>query len=61
MVNMGYKGIRSTQYKYIQYTDLQNMDELYDLKKDPYELNNIINQPSYQEILEEMRSNLRKY
>lgn len=61
IVNMGYKGIRSTQFKYIQYTDLQNMDELYDLKKDPYELNNIIDQPSYQEILEEMKINLKKY
>src|SRR5690606_14845290 len=40
MVNMGYQGIRTERYKYIQYTDLEGMDEYYDLEKDPYELTN---------------------
>lgn len=61
MVNMGYQGIRSTRYKYIQYTDLENMDELYDLEEDPFELKNIINQPDYQLVLEEMKLNLKNH
>lgn len=47
MVNMGYKGIRTERYKYIEYTDLDGMNEFYDLKKDPYELNNLINNHEY--------------
>jgi N-acetylglucosamine-6-sulfatase len=42
MINMGYKAVRTERYKYIKYTELSGMDELYDLQKDPYELNNII-------------------
>jgi N-acetylglucosamine-6-sulfatase len=40
--NMGYKAIRTERYKYINYRDLKAADELYDLKTDPFELNNII-------------------
>jgi N-acetylglucosamine-6-sulfatase len=61
MVNMGYQGIRSTRYKYIQYMELENMDELYDLEVDPYELNNVIQHPDYQEIVEELKLKLKKY
>lgn len=61
MVNMGYRGIRSTDLKYIQYTDLEDMNELYDLKKDPYELNNIIDDPTYQDRLKEIKANLNSY
>lgn len=39
---MGYKAIRTARYKYIQYDELQGMDELYDLKSDPFELNNLL-------------------
>ena len=61
MVNMGYRGIRSTDLKYIQYTALEDMNELYDLKKDPYELNNIIDDPTYQDRLKEIKANLNSY
>ena len=57
-VNLGYKGIRTERYKYIQYTDLQGMDEFYDLKEDPYELNNSINDVRYDNIINEMKKNL---
>ncbi len=33
-------------------------DLLYDLKKDPYELNNLISDPNYQKIREEMAREL---
>ena len=39
--DMGYRAIRTDRYKYIRYTDLEGMDELYDLATDPYELRNI--------------------
>lgn len=42
IVNMGYKAVRSERYKYIHYTDLEGMDELYDLQSDHYELKNSI-------------------
>jgi arylsulfatase A-like enzyme len=42
MLNMGYQAVRSDRWKYIHYTDLQGMDELYDLQTDPYELRNVI-------------------
>jgi len=35
--------------------------ELYDLKNDPHELNNLANDPSYQAIKNEMQENLNKW
>ncbi|MFK8043077.1 sulfatase/phosphatase domain-containing protein [Congregibacter sp.] len=40
--NMGYQALRTRQYKYIRYTELDAMDELYDLKADPQELDNLL-------------------
>lgn len=36
-------------------------EELYDVKADPYELNNLIDEPEYRYILEEMRSRLHSW
>lgn len=41
-LTMGYKAVRTERYKYIRYSDLQGMDELYDLQSDPFEMENII-------------------
>ncbi|MEX2568183.1 MAG: sulfatase/phosphatase domain-containing protein [Cyclobacteriaceae bacterium] len=38
-----------------------NMDELYDLEEDPYEMNNVIQDPDYQTVLEEMKLELKNY
>jgi N-acetylglucosamine-6-sulfatase len=40
--NMGYNAARTHRWKYIQYTELRGMDELYDLERDPYEMNNLL-------------------
>jgi N-acetylglucosamine-6-sulfatase len=40
--NMGYHAVRTAQWKYVHYTELAGMDELYDLERDPYEMRNII-------------------
>jgi N-acetylglucosamine-6-sulfatase len=58
--NMGYKAIRSERWKYIHYFELQGMDELYDLKADPYEMKNIINQPDAGAVVEEMKREIER-
>lgn len=57
---MGYKAVRTERYKYIQYQDLTGMDELYDLKSDPYELNNLVNNAESKLLLDEMKLELGK-
>ena len=43
----------------IKYTwNLTDIDELYDLESDPYELKNLISEPAYAEILQTMRHRL---
>jgi len=37
-----WQAVRDGEWKYIHYTDLQGMDELYNLKTDPYEMKNLI-------------------
>jgi arylsulfatase A-like enzyme len=39
---MGYHAVRTERWKLIHYRHLQNADELYDLRNDPYELHNLI-------------------
>ena len=56
--NMGYKAIRNDRYKLIRYTDLSGMDELYDLKEDPFELSNLISNPQYTTLLQTMKKEL---
>jgi N-acetylglucosamine-6-sulfatase len=50
MQNMGYQAIRTDRWKYIRYRDLENCDELYDLRADPYELKNLATDPAHKEI-----------
>ncbi len=58
--NMGYKAVRTERYKYIRYTDLAGMDELYDLQVDPYELRNIIKTADGRAVLPELRTQLNR-
>lgn len=56
--NMGYQAVRTNDWKYIHYVDLEGMDELYDLNRDLYELRNRIDSPAMQETLVEMKAKL---
>ena len=56
--NMGYKAVRTERWKYIHYSELDGMDELYDLKTDPYEMRNIINQRDAASTLEDLKREL---
>lgn len=40
--NMGYRAVRTERWKYIEYRELVGANELYDLKADPFELNNVV-------------------
>jgi len=39
---MGYAAVRTRRWKYIRYAELTGADELYDLREDPFELNNLV-------------------
>jgi N-acetylglucosamine-6-sulfatase len=60
IVKMGYKAVRTQRWKYIRYSELEDMDELYDLRTDPYELTNLIHQPSATKTLDGMQKELRR-
>jgi N-acetylglucosamine-6-sulfatase len=57
---MGYKAVRTDRHKYIQYTDLDGMDELYDLETDPYEMENLIDQADRAALLDELQAELAR-
>lgn len=42
--------IRTENYKYIYYTGIWDINELFDLKNDPYEMNNLIRDSTYREV-----------
>jgi N-acetylglucosamine-6-sulfatase len=44
----------------IQYVDLAGMDELYDLKSDPYELTNLVQSALARQPLAELKTTLRR-
>jgi len=45
MRKMGYRAVRTEKWNYIHYVDQQNAGEIYDLRNDPCELRNLINDP----------------
>jgi N-acetylglucosamine-6-sulfatase len=57
---MGYAAVRTDRHKYIQYRELEGMDELYDLEKDPYEEHNLIGRADAGPTLARMQSELRR-
>ena len=58
---MGYQAVRDARWKYIHYTDLDGMDELYDLKIDPYEMNNLATGSQASETKAQMRAKLQQF
>jgi alpha-L-rhamnosidase len=49
------EGVRTDQWKYFRYVNNKTCEELYDLKKDPIEVNNVATEPKYQATLAELR------
>jgi N-acetylglucosamine-6-sulfatase len=60
MDHMGYQAVRTDRWKLIHYTDLKDMDELYDLQTDPYEMHNRIDDPSAKAARDHMRDELHR-
>ena len=56
--HMGYQAIRTERWKYIHYTELKAMDELYDLAADPYEMRNLVNDAGASQAREDLRVQL---
>jgi arylsulfatase A-like enzyme len=54
------EGIRMERYKYFHYIDHPEVEEFYDLEKDPMETDNLIGDPAYQEILEKTREEFER-
>ena len=60
ILNMGYTAVRTDRHKYIEYRELKDMNELYDLESDPFEERNLIGVPEAVPTLERMRSELQR-
>jgi len=63
LVGMSYKAVRTDRYKYIHWVNRARngeLDELYDLQKDPYELVNIAHRPSAKPLRSRLSRELRK-
>jgi arylsulfatase A-like enzyme len=58
--NMGYAAVRTDRHKYIEYRELKDMDELYDLEADPFEEHNLVGIGEARPTLDRMRSELRR-
>ncbi len=50
--------LRTKDYKFIQYHGLWDTDELYDMRSDPREMRNLINDPEYLAIVGDFRQRL---
>lgn len=57
---MGYVAVRTRDHKYIEYRDLEGMDEVYDLSADPYEMQNLINTPAGSALLPGLQAELAR-
>jgi len=63
LIGMTYKAVRTGRYKYIRWVNRSRngeLDELYDLDRDPYEISNVINRPPYRAVRERLRRELRR-
>ena len=62
LVGMTYKAVRTDRYKYIHWVNRgasMELDELYDLEKDPYELKNVVKSRTYAPVRDKLRKELR--
>jgi arylsulfatase A-like enzyme len=50
------EGVRTQEWKYFRYVDNKSIEELYNLKDDPRETNNLINDEQYQDVLNNLRA-----
>jgi N-acetylglucosamine-6-sulfatase len=56
---MGYDAVRTERYTYIVYRELPGMEELYDLQRDPYQMDNLIGTARGDSVLPAVRAELQ--
>ena len=63
LVGMTYKAVRTDRYKYIRWVNRARngeLDELYDLERDPYEMDNLNGRPDYRATRDGLRRELSR-
>jgi arylsulfatase A-like enzyme len=56
------RGVRTEDWKYIRYVNVeQEVEEMYDLKKDPMESNNLARDPDFEEVKAELKMRYDHY
>jgi arylsulfatase A-like enzyme len=60
LVNVSYRAVRMGSYKYIHWISHEGMDELYDLERDPFELDNLIAKPGLAAKIQVLRDELAR-
>jgi N-acetylglucosamine-6-sulfatase len=54
-----YTGVRTDRYTYVAYSE-SGEEELYDRRKDPHQLTNVVTDPGYADVLTDMKLKLNK-
>ena len=52
------EGVRTEEWKYFRYVNDQSIEELYNLKKDPQEIKNLIGKKKYKAVADKLRAKL---
>jgi arylsulfatase A-like enzyme len=63
LVGMSYKAVRTDRHKYIRWINRSRdgeLDELYDLERDPFEIHNVIRSRTYRGVRERLQRELRR-
>jgi N-acetylglucosamine-6-sulfatase len=55
-----WQAVRTERWKYVHYPEKNSKDELYDLKADPYEMKNLLDDPASQEALRQLQDELKR-
>ncbi len=53
------EGVRTDEWKYLRYVNDPSIEELYNLREDPQETNNLVRDANHQETLMELRAKLK--
>jgi N-acetylglucosamine-6-sulfatase len=58
LMDMDYRAVRTDRFKLIHWMQHPNERELYDLTRDPYEMRNLVDDPSMQNVVRELEDEL---